>query len=61
MPLYNFFTTGIGEVAGLFSLTHLIYVIISLAIIISVVLITKNKSKDQLLKYIKIISITFLV
>ena len=61
MPLYNFFTTGIGEVAGLFSLTHLIYVLISLAIIISVVLITKNKSKDQLLKYIKIISITFLV
>lgn len=61
MPLYNFFTTGIGEVAGLFSLTHLIYVLIAIAIILVVIFLTRNKTNQQLLKYLKIISITFLV
>lgn len=61
MLIYNFFTTGIGSVAGLFNLTHLLYVLISFTLIISTIVLTRKKSNEEVFKYIRIISIVVLV
>ena len=55
--LANFFVDGIGEIPGLFSLSHLLYVIIALGLISSLYLLSRKKKKEDLKKYIKIISI----
>ena len=53
----DFFVDGIGTIPGLFSWSHLIYTTVSIALIAGILILTRNKSNDQIKKYIKIISI----
>lgn len=53
----DFFVDGIGKVPGLFSWSHLIYTTVSIALIAGILLLTRNKTNDQIKNYIKIISI----
>ena len=57
----DFFVDGIGKVPGLFSWSHLIYTTVSIALIAGILLLTRNKTNDEIKKYIKIISIIVLV
>ena len=57
----DFFVDGIGKIPGLFSWSHLIYTTVSIALIAGILILTRNKSNDQIKKYIKIISIAVTV
>lgn len=59
--LNNFFIDGIGKMNGLFSIDHLIYVIIAILLIITTLYFTRKFNNDSILKLIKIISIIVLV
>ena len=57
----EFFRSGIGEIPGLFSWSHLIYILISLGSICLLLLLNKNKTNEQIKNNIKIISIIVIV
>lgn len=62
MTLYNnFFVDGIGEMNGLFSIDHLIYIIIAAVLISLLLYFTKKLSNETILKCIKVISILVLL
>ena len=61
LDLLDFFKNGIGQTEGMFSISHLVYVVLSI-LIVSILLITnRKKSNDEIIKNIKIISTVFLI
>ena len=48
---------GYGPIRGMFSIDHLLFTVLGLVAIIALLVLTKNKTKEQIDKYIKIIFI----
>lgn len=61
LSLIDFFKKGIGKVSGMFSIEHLIYVLISICVVTMLIYLTKKKTDEEVKRLYKGVSITFLI
>lgn len=57
----DFFKNGIGQIPGLMSLSHLLFVVISIVLITVILVVTNKKTNEKILKLFKIFSVLFLI